>query len=254
MFGALAKSYYAEKHGINPKDIAVVSVMPCTSKKSEIVRPELEVNGVRDVDVSITTRELALMIKEARLEFDKLEEGSFDAFMGDYSGAGVIFGATGGVMEAALRTVADVLTGQDIEQVDYTSVRGLEGIKEATVNVNGMDIKIAVAHNTTNAGILLDKIKNGEADYHFIEVMACPGGCVNGGGQPIQPANVRNVIDIRAERAKALYSEDAASTVRKSHKNPEIKRLYDEYLGKPNSHKAHELLHTHYVSREKFPL
>jgi len=254
MFGALAKSYYAEKHGIDPKDIIVVSVMPCTSKKSEIVRPELEVNGMRDVDVSITTRELALMIKEARLEFDKLEDGTFDAFMGDYSGAGVIFGATGGVMEAALRTVADVLTGQDLENVDYTAVRGIEGIKEATVNVAGMDIKIAVAHNTTNAGILLEKIKNGEADYHFIEVMACPGGCVNGGGQPIQPASVRNVIDIRAERAKALYSEDASLTVRKSHKNPEIKKLYDEYLGKPNSHKAHDLLHTHYVVREKFPL
>lgn len=254
MFGALAKSYYAEKHGINPKDIVVVSVMPCTSKKSEIVRPELEVNGHRDVDVSITTRELALMIKEARLEFDKLEEGTFDAFMGDYTGAGVIFGATGGVMEAALRTVADVLTGEDIEVVDFMPVRGLEGIKEATVNVAGMDIKIAVAHNTTNAGILLDKIKNGEADYHFIEVMACPGGCVNGGGQPIQPASVRNVIDIRAERAKALYSEDASLKVRKSHKNPEIKKLYDEYLGKPNSHKAHDLLHTHYVTREKFPL
>lgn len=254
MFGALAKSYYAEKHGIDPKDIVVVSVMPCTSKKSEIVRPELEVDGNRDVDISITTRELALMIKEARLEFDKLEEGTFDAFMGDYSGAGVIFGATGGVMEAAIRTVADVLTGQDLENVDYTAVRGIEGIKEATVNVAGMDIKVAVAHNTTNAGILLEKIKNGEADYHFIEVMACPGGCVNGGGQPIQPANVRNVIDIRAERAKALYSEDASKEVRKSHKNPEIKKLYDEYLGKPNSHKAHELLHTHYVVREKFPL
>ncbi len=254
MFGALAKSYYAEKHGIDPKDIVVVSVMPCTSKKSEIVRPELEVDGNRDVDISITTRELALMIKEARLEFDKLEEGTFDAFMGDYSGAGVIFGATGGVMEAAIRTVADVLTGQDLENVDYTAVRGIEGIKEATVNVAGMDIKVAVAHNTTNAGILLEKIKKGEADYHFIEVMACPGGCVNGGGQPIQPANVRNVIDIRAERAKALYSEDASKEVRKSHKNPEIKKLYDEYLGKPNSHKAHELLHTHYVVREKFPL
>lgn len=254
MFGALAKSYYAEKHGIDPKDIVVVSVMPCTSKKSEIVRPELEVNGYRDVDVSITTRELALMIKEARLEFDKLEEGTFDPFMGNYTGAGLIFGATGGVMEAAIRTVADVLSGQDLENVDYTAVRGIEGIKEATVNVGGMDIKVAVAHNTTNAGILLEKIKKGEADYHFIEVMACPGGCVNGGGQPIQPANVRNVIDIRAERAKALYSEDAAKEVRKSHKNPEIKRLYDEYLGKPNSHKAHELLHTHYVVREKFPL
>ncbi|OJV65994.1 MAG: ferredoxin [Clostridiales bacterium 38-18] len=254
MFGALAKSYYAEKHGIDPKDILVISVMPCTSKKSEIVRPELEVNGYRDVDVSITTRELALMIKEARLEFDKLEEGTFDPFMGNYTGAGLIFGATGGVMEAAIRTVADVLTGQDLENVDYTAVRGVEGIKEATVNVAGMDIKVAVAHNTTNAGILLEKIKKGEADYHFIEVMACPGGCVNGGGQPIQPANVRNVIDIRAERAKALYSEDASKEVRKSHKNPEIKRLYDEYLGKPNSHKAHELLHTHYVAREKFPL
>lgn len=254
MFGALAKSYYAEKHGIDPKDIAVVSVMPCTSKKSEIARPELEVEDLRDVDVSITTRELALMIKEARLEFDKLEDGTFDAFMGDYSGAGVIFGATGGVMEAAIRTVADVLTGQDVEAVDYTAVRGLDGIKEASINVGGQDIKIAVAHNTTNAGILLEKIKKGEADYHFIEVMACPGGCVNGGGQPIQPANVRNVIDIRSERAKALYSEDASKSIRKSHKNPEIKKLYDEFLGKPNSHKAHELLHTHYVKREKYPI
>jgi len=254
MFGALAKSYYAEKHGIDPKDIVVVSVMPCTSKKSEIVRPELEVNGHRDVDVSITTRELALMIKEARLEFDKLEEGTFDAFMGDYSGAGVIFGATGGVMEAAIRTVADVLSGQDLENVDYTAVRGIEGIKEATVNIGGLDVKVAIAHNTTNAGILLEKIKKGEADYHFIEVMACPGGCVNGGGQPIVPSNIRNVVDIRVERAKALYNEDAALSVRKSHKNPEIKRLYDEYLGKPNSHKAHELLHTHYVKRDKFPL
>ncbi len=254
MFGALAKSYYAEKHGIDAKDIVVVSVMPCTSKKSEIERPELSVNGLQDVDISITTRELARMIKEARLEFDKLEEGTFDAFMGDYSGAGVIFGVTGGVMEAALRTVADVLTGEDLENVDYTAVRGIEGIKEATVNVAGTDIKIAVAHNTTNAGILLDKIRAGEADYHFIEIMACPGGCVNGGGQPIQPANVRNVIDLRAERAKALYSEDASKAVRKSHKNPEIKKLYDEYLGEPNSHKAHELLHTHYYAREQYPI
>ncbi|MDK2866200.1 MAG: NADP-reducing hydrogenase subunit HndD [Clostridiales bacterium] len=254
MFGALAKSYYAEKNNIDPKDIFVVSVMPCTSKKTEIERPELSVGGVRDVDVSITTRELARMIKEARMEFDKLEDGTFDPFMGDYSGAGVIFGATGGVMEAAIRTVADVLTGQDLENVDYTAVRGVEGIKEATVNIAGKDIKVAVAHNTKNAAIILDKIRAGEADYHFVEIMACPGGCVNGGGQPIQPASVRNVIDIRAERAKALYSEDAASTVRKSHKNPEIKRLYDEYLGEPNSHKAHELLHTHYYAREKYPV
>lgn len=253
MFGALAKSYYAEKHNIDPKDIVVVSVMPCTSKKSEIAREELEVSGLRDVDFSVTTRELALMIKEARLEFDKLEDGTFDAFMGDYSGAGVIFGATGGVMEAAIRTVADVLSGTEVEEVDYTAVRGLEGIKEATVNVGGLDVKVAVAHNTSNAAKLLDKIKAGEADYHFIEIMACPGGCVNGGGQPIQPANVRNVIDIRSERAKALYSEDASKAVRKSHKNPEIQRLYDEYLGKPNSHKAHDLLHTHYVKREKYP-
>ncbi|MBS7526974.1 [FeFe] hydrogenase, group A [Fusibacter paucivorans] len=254
MFGALAKSYYAEKNNIDPKDIFVVSVMPCTSKKSEIERPELAVEGVRDVDVSITTRELARMIKEARMEFDKLEDGTFDPFMGDYSGAGVIFGATGGVMEAAIRTVADVLTGEDLENVDYTAVRGVEGIKEATVNIAGKDIKVAVAHNTKNAAIILDKIRAGEADYHFVEIMACPGGCVNGGGQPIQPASVRNVIDIRAERAKALYSEDAALTVRKSHKNPEIKRLYDEYLGEPNSHKAHDLLHTHYYAREKYPV
>ncbi len=254
MFGALAKSYYAEKAGIDPKDIVVVSVMPCTSKKTEIERPELSVNGLKDVDISITTRELARMIKEARLEFDRLEDGTFDPFMGDYSGAGAIFGVTGGVMEAALRTVADVLTGQDLENIEYTAVRGIEGIKEATVNVAGKDIKIAVAHNTTNAGIILDKIRSGEADYHFIEIMACPGGCVNGGGQPIVPSNIRNVLDIRVERGKALYLEDTKQAVRKSHKNPEIKKLYDEYLGKPNSHKAHELLHTHYYQREQYPI
>lgn len=254
MAGALIKTHYAKKMNLDPKQIVSVSIMPCIAKKAEANREEMGRDGYRDVDYVLTTRELARIIRRKGIDFANLENSKPFGTLASYTGAGVIFGATGGVMEAALRTVADVLTGQDIEQVDYTSVRGLEGIKEATVNVNGMDIKIAVAHNTTNAGILLDKIKNGEADYHFIEVMACPGGCVNGGGQPIQPANVRNVIDIRAERAKALYSEDAASTVRKSHKNPEIKRLYDEYLGKPNSHKAHELLHTHYVSREKFPL
>ncbi len=254
MFGALAKSYYAEKNNIDPKDIYVVSVMPCTSKKSEIARPELSVNGLADVDASITTREFARMIKEARIDFDSLEDGEFDSFMGTYTGAGVIFGATGGVMEAAIRTVADVLTGEDLENVDYTAVRGVEGIKEASVKIGDQEIKVAVAHSTKNAAVLLDKIKAGEADYHFIEIMACPGGCVNGGGQPIQPASVRNVIDLRAERAKALYSEDASKAVRKSHKNPEIKKLYDEYLGEPNSHKAHELLHTHYYAREKYPL
>jgi len=254
MFGALAKSYYAEKNKIDPKDIVVVSVMPCTSKKSEIQRPELEINNLRDVDISITTRELGRMIKEARIDFDRLEDGIFDPFMGNYTGAGVLFGATGGVMEAALRTVADVLTGEDLENVDYEAVRGVKGIKEASVNVAGMDIKVAIAHNTTNAAAILDKIKAGEADYQFIEIMACPGGCVNGGGQPIQPASVRNFVDLRSERAKALYEEDKSLTVRKSHKNPEIKKLYDEYLGEPNSHKAHELLHTHYYKREKFPL
>lgn len=255
MFGAIIKSFYAEKHNIDPKKIYVVSIMPCTSKKTESAREEMEVNGLRDVDAVLTTRELGKMIKQARIRFDKLEDEDFDPTLGIYTGAGVIFGATGGVMEAALRTVADVLEGKDLESIDYHAVRGIEsGIKEATVNVGGMDVKIAIVHGTANAGKLLDMIKAGEKDYHFIEVMGCSGGCVNGGGQSHVDAKTRLDLDLRVDRAKALYDEDAIMEYRKSHKNPLITMLYDEYLGKPNGHKSHDLLHTHYGKREIYPI
>jgi len=250
MLGALAKSYYAEKMGIDPKKVFVVSIMPCTAKKFECKRDELSVDGLQDVDAVLTTRELAKMIKEAGIDFTKLEDDTFDKVMGQSTGAAVIFGATGGVMEAALRTVADILTGQDLQQIDYTPVRGLEGIKEATVKIGDNEIKVAVAHGTGNAGKLLDRVRNGEAQYHFIEVMACPGGCINGGGQPII-MDKNKTEEVCRLRAQGLYKIDENMTYRKSHKNPEIKALYDEYLGEPNGEKAHHLLHTHYVKREK---
>lgn len=251
MFGAVAKTYYAEKQNIDPKKMFVVSVMPCTSKKTEAARPEMEVNGLRDVDAVITTRELARMIKQAGIDYNNLPDEGFDKIMGEYTGAGVIFGATGGVMEAAIRTVADVLTGEDLEKIEYTAVRGVTRLKEATVNLGGLDVNVAVVHGTESAGKLLEMVRNGEKNYHFIEVMGCPGGCVNGGGQPQQPQKVRDVVDLRVERAKALYEEDTILKARKSHKNEEIQMLYTEYLGKPNSHKAHDLLHTHYTKRER---
>ena len=251
MFGAIAKTYYAEKENIDPKKMFVLSVMPCTAKKSESSREEMEVNGLRDVDAVITTRELARMIKQARIEFNNLPDENFDKVMGEYTGAGVIFGATGGVMEAAVRTVADILTGKDLEEFEYKVLRGTEEIKEATVNLGGLDVNVAVVHGAAAAGRLLDLVKSGEKDFHFIEVMGCPGGCVNGGGQPQVSEKVRSVVDIKVERAKALYEEDAILSVRKSHKNEEIQKLYKEFLGEPNSHKAHELLHTHYTKREK---
>ena len=249
MFGALMRTYYAEKHGIDPKDIYIVSIMPCTAKKFEAQRPELSENGLPDIDAALTTRELAKMIKEAGLMFTSLADEEFDPFMGIASGAGHIFGATGGVMEAALRTVYEVVTGQPCQPLEFHEVRGTEAIKEAEYDLAGTKVKVAVTSGLTNAAKLLDKVRNGEADYHFIEVMACPGGCVNGGGQPHQPADVRNFTDLRAERAKALYSEDAAMTLRKSHENPVVKELYDSYLEKPGSHKAHEILHTTYTKR-----
>ena len=252
MFGAIAKSYYAEKFEIDPKKIFVASVMPCVAKKGEIKREEMESNGLRDVDAVITTRELAKMIKEARIDFDRLEDASYDKVLGEYTGAGVIFGATGGVMEAALRTVVDVVTGDDLENLEYSAVRGIEGVKEATLEVGDLTVNAAIAHGTANASKLLEKVKSGEKDYHFIEIMACPGGCVNGGGQPFANAEIRNSIDIRVERAQVLYSEDSGLPLRKSHKNPEIQALYSEYLGEPNGHKAHELLHTHYKVKEKY--
>lgn len=254
MFGAVLKSYYAEKEGIDPSKIFVVSIMPCTAKKFEAARPELAATGYPDVDVVLTTRELARMIKEAGIDFKNVSEEHFDDPMGDASGAGVIFGATGGVMEAALRTVAEILGGQSIENVEYEQVRGVEGIKEASVKVGDLTLKAAVAHGLGNARKLLDRIKASEAEYHFVEIMACPGGCVNGGGQPIQPSKVRSWTDLRTERAKAIYEEDRELPIRKSHENPKIKALYEEYLEEPGSHKAHKLLHTHYVKRENYPV
>ena len=249
MFGATAKTYFAEKMGIDPKDMVVVAVMPCTAKKFEIGREDENAAGVADVDISITTRELARMVERAGINFKDLPDEEFDAPLGISTGAAVIFGVTGGVMEAALRTAVEVLTGEELKNLDFKDVRGLEGIKEATYNVAGMDIKVAVASGLNNAKDLLTKIKNGEADYHFIEIMGCPGGCINGGGQPQQPASVRNFTDIREARAKALYDQDAGMAVRKSHENEAIKALYKDYFGTPGSHKAHEILHTSYVKR-----
>jgi len=253
MFGAVLKSYYAKKMGIDPAKLFVVSVMPCTAKKFEVQRPELASTGYPDVDVSITTREAARMIKEAGIDFVNLADEQFDDPMGNASGAAVIFGATGGVMEAALRTVVDILTGKDNENIEYKAVRGIEGVKVAEVEVPGLTIRAAVAHGLGNARKLMDQIRAGEADYHFIEVMACPGGCVTGGGQPIQPSSITNEIDLKAERAKAIYAEDESITFRKSHKNENMMKLYEEYFEKPGSHKAHELLHTHYEPRENYP-
>ena len=252
MEGAMIKSYYAERMGIDPKDIAVVSVMPCTAKKFEAQRPELSNGGLQDVDVVITTRELAKMIKEAGIDFVHLPDEDFDPLLGQSTGAGVIFGATGGVMEAALRTAYALVTGEELDQVDLKAVRGVEGVKEASIQVGDTTVNVAVAHGTANAAKLLDKIRKGEKQYHFIEIMGCPGGCVTGGGQPIVSAQKRMECDPREVRAAALYQEDANKPLRKSHLNPEIKALYDEYLGAPNSHKAHQLLHTHYTARPKY--
>lgn len=252
MEGAIIKSYYAEKAGIDPRSIVVVGVMPCTAKKFEIARPEMEVNGLRSVDISITTRELARMIKDARIDFAKLpDEEIFDELVAESTGAAAIFGATGGVMEAALRTAADVLENRSVENVEYQAVRGIEGIKEATFTLAGQELKVAIASSTGAAKRLIKRIQAGDADYAFVEVMACPGGCVNGGGQPIVPAYKKMEIDPRIVRAGGLYAEDEAKTIRKSHENPDIKKLYAEYLGEPNSHKAHELLHTTYTNRQK---
>ena len=252
MFGAILKSYYAEKNNIDPKDVYVVSVMPCSSKKFESKRDEMNVNGNVDVDAVITTRELAVMIKQAGINFNVLEDEQFDDPFGIGSGAGVIFGATGGVMEAALRTVKEIVDGKELANIEFDAVRGVQGIKEATVKVGDTDVNVAVVHGLGNARKVLDSIKAGEKNYHFIEVMACPGGCVTGGGQPIVDAKTKMDVDVRAERAKALYTEDRNLPVRQSHKNPAITKLYDEYLEKPGSHKAHGLLHTHYTAKSKF--
>ena len=247
MFGAVVKTYYAQKLGVSPDKIFSVSVMPCTAKKYEIGRDDQAAAGVPDLDATITTRELSRMIKQAGIMFNELPDEVCDSPLGTGTVAAVIFSSTGGVMEAALRTAVWTLTGKpEKTPVDFKEVRGVEGIKEATYNVAGMEVKVAVASGLANAKALLKKVKAGEANYHFIEVMGCPGGCVNGGGQIIQPASVRNFTDIRAERAKVLYGIDEANTLRCSHENPDVQTLYKEYLGEPNGHKAHEVLHTTY--------
>ncbi|MDR1001782.1 MAG: [FeFe] hydrogenase, group A [Oscillospiraceae bacterium] len=252
MQGAVIKTWYAQKNNIDPKDIVCVSVMPCTAKKFECGRDDEDAAGVPDVDYALTTREVARMIERAGIKFTSLPDEDFDPILGESTGASVIFGATGGVMEAALRTAADVLEGKSMENLVYSDVRGMEGIKEASYTLGGIDVKIAVCSGLNNVSKLLDSIKSGEATYHFIEIMCCPGGCINGGGQPIQPAEVRNTVNLKGLRASALYREDEGKALRKSHESPAIKFIYDEFFGEPNSHKAHEILHTKYVKREKF--
>lgn len=244
MFGALSKSYYAELKGIDPKDIYTVSIMPCTAKKYEAQRPEMVTNGVQEVDVVLTTRELARMIQSAGIEFHDLEEDQFDNPFGVGTGAGQIFGATGGVMEAALRTAYEVLTGKGLPSLNFTDVRGLEGIKETTVDIDGLELKVGVAHGLGNAKVLLKQIEKGESPYAFIEVMACPGGCIGGGGQPIKSTKA-----VKAKRIASIYKIDEDLPLRKSHKNPDVMKLYEDYLKEPLGHKSHELLHTHYHSR-----
>jgi NADP-reducing hydrogenase subunit HndD len=254
MTGALLKSHYAKTNNIDPKDMVVVSIMPCTAKKYEIKREQLNVDGNQDVDISITTRELARMIKEASLRFRELPDEAFDDYYGESTGAAVIFGATGGVMEAAVRTLADILNKKDIQEIEYTAVRGVQDIKTATIDVTpDLAVNVLVGHGGKNIDYVMKKLVAGELDdTHFIELMGCPGGCVNGGGQPIVPAKVKMDLDIRAERAKALYDEDAhVLEYRKSHQNPSVIKLYDEFLGEPNSHKAHHILHTTYSQRPK---
>lgn len=252
MFGAVCKTYYAEKLGIDPKKIVVVSVMPCTAKKFEIGRENQNAAGVPDIDIAITTRELARLIKRTGIMFEALPDEKFDEPFGIATTAGLLFGATGGVMEAALRTVVEVVTGKNAPSLDFKEVRGTKGIKEATYDVAGTKVKVAVCSGLANARELMDKVRAGKADYHFIEVMSCPGGCVNGGGQPIKSAEIRNNYDIKATRAAAIYEADKKATLRKSHANPAIQTIYKEYFGEPNSHKAHEILHTSYVKRDKF--
>ena len=253
MFGSLVKSYYAEKMGIDPKDIVVVSVMPCTAKKYEVRREEQRMaNGCMPVDVSITTRELARMIQRAGLLFDHLPEGQFDPMLGLSTGASVIFGASGGVMEAALRTVVETLTGGEMAPLEFREVRGMKGIKEAVYELPGRTVRVCAASGLHNAKMVLDGVKNGTMQYDFIEFMACPGGCINGGGQPLQPAIVRSFTDIPALRAAALYQQDEAMPIRKSHENPVLQTVYQDYLGKPGGHKAHELLHCTYVPQKRY--
>ncbi|MDI3530178.1 MAG: NADP-reducing hydrogenase subunit HndD [Candidatus Atribacteria bacterium] len=246
MFGAVAKTYYAQKLGIDPNNMVVVSIMPCTAKKFECQRDEMKSSGCQDVDYSLTTREAARMLKEKGIDLKEMPEEDFDDPLGISTGAAAVFGATGGVMEAALRSVYEILTGKTLGKIDFYDVRGIEGVKEATVNIDGTVVNVAVAHGLGNARKLLDRVRSGEANYHFIEIMACPGGCIGGGGQPI-PTN----LEVRMKRIEAIYEVDRKLPLRKSHENPAVKQLYEEFLGEPNGEKAHHLLHTHYVPREK---
>jgi len=252
MFGAILKTYYAEKQGIDPKNIFVVSVMPCVAKKFERQRPEMKNDELFNVDAVITTRELAKMIKQANIDFESLPDSEFDDPMGEATGAGAIFGTTGGVMEAALRTAQDLLTGKDLEEIKFEAVRGEKGIKKATVEVNGKEIRIVVSSGLGNARKVMEMLKSGKLEADFVEIMACPGGCIMGGGQPIKSSKTRREVDVRKLRANALYTIDEKSTIRKSHQNPIMQKIYKEYLGEPNGHKSHELLHTHYEKREKY--
>ena len=249
MFGAVYKTYFAEKMGIDPKDIVFVSAIPCTAKKFEVTRDDQDADGIPGVDIAVTTRELGRMINAAGIDFKNLADEKFDTPIDIGSGAGVIFGATGGVMEAALRTAAEVVLGKPLEKVDFNEVRGTEGIKFATYKLGDLELNVAVASGTGNAKKLLNGVKSGEYNVQFIEIMACPGGCVNGGGQPTQPFSVRSSIDLREVRASVLYNADKRMDLRKSHENSIIKKIYSEYLGEPGSHRAHELLHTTYVKR-----
>lgn len=252
MFGAIIKTYYAKKENIDPKKIYVVSVMPCIAKKFERQREEMKEGELFDVDNVITTRELARMIKQANIEFNKLEDSKFDNPMGEATGAGAIFGVTGGVMEAALRTAQDTLTGESLPQIDFEEVRGTQNIKRANIEIAGKEIKVVAASGLANAKTILEEIKRGKADYQFVEIMACPGGCIMGGGQPIKSSKIQAEVDVKKLRAQALYSIDEKSVIRKSHENPVMKKIYKEFLGKPGSELAEELLHTAYEKREKY--
>jgi iron-only hydrogenase group A len=260
MFGALAKTYYADKIGVKPENIVSVAAMPCAAKKYEANRPEMKSSGFQDIDAGLTTREIGHMIKQAGIDFSEISDSDFDSIMGDSTGAAIIFGATGGVMEAALRTAYELITGRDVpfDRLNIEPVRGLEGIKHATVKLEncleaysfleGVELRVAVAHGLKNARIIMDEIKEGKSPYHFIEIMACPGGCIGGGGQPI-PTNDK----VRMQRIKAIYEDDADCKLRKSHENPEIKQIYDEFLKDgPLGHKSHKLLHTHYTKRNRY--
>ncbi len=252
MAGAVIKTYYAEKMGIDPKNIVSVAVMPCTAKKFEVGRDDESAAGVADVDIAITTRELGRMIDRAGIQFTALPDEEFDSPLGEDTGAAVIFGATGGVMEAALRTANDWLTGESQANVDFMEVRGTDSLKEATYNIAGLEVKVAVASGLKAANAVMAKIKDGTAPWHFVEIMCCPGGCVTGGGQPVQPGSVLNTVDLKTARAKALYDQDAAMTLRKSHESPVVKELYDNYFDGIGGHKAHHTLHTSYVARKKY--